>query len=179
MADPDSMRAADADRESTLALLRAASVDGRLTLEELARRAEMVHGSRTHGELSAATADLAPAAPAFEQRDRERAILSSLVREGRWRLAPHNRFDAILGSVRLDLREAVLPGPEVEIELHAVLGAAEVMLPEGVVVEVAGAGVLSSAGTRIAGDPPPGAPVVRIRCGGALSSFNVRTRARA
>ena len=179
MADPDSMRAADSDRESTLALLRTASVDGRLTIQELAQRAEMVQKSRTHGELSAATADLAPAAPPVGERGRERAILSSVARKGRWRLAPQNRFAAILGSVRLDLREAVLPGPEVDIELHAVLGAAEVLLPEGVDVEVSGAGVLSSADTKVTGGAPPGAPVVRIRCGGALSSFNVRTRVRA
>jgi Domain of unknown function (DUF1707) len=180
VADPGALRASDADRDRALELLREASVDGRLTVEELTERAERVQLARTHGDLAAATSDLAPAPPApaapVEESVQHRAILSSLVREGRWRPARRNRFVAVLGSVRLDMREAVLPGPEVEIDLVSVLGSAEVLLPEGVHVEVSGGGALSSEDVRIAGDPPPGAPVVRIRAGGALGSVAVRSR---
>jgi hypothetical protein len=180
VADPDALRASDADRDRALALLREASVDGRLTIEELTERAERVQLARTHGDLAAATGDLAPAPPApaapLEEVVRHRAILSNLVREGRWRPARRNRFVAVLGSVRLDMREAVLPGPEIELDLVAVLGSAEVLLPEGVHVEVSGGGALSSEDVRIAGDPAPGAPIVRIRVGGALGSVGVRSR---
>jgi hypothetical protein len=41
-----------ADRDIALALLREASVDGRLTLEDLADRAELVHTARTRNELA-------------------------------------------------------------------------------------------------------------------------------
>jgi Domain of unknown function (DUF1707)/Cell wall-active antibiotics response 4TMS YvqF len=169
--------ATDAERDSALALLRDASVDGRLTVEDLAERAELVHAARTRDDLSAATAGLerTPAPPADEV-DRQRALLSSLRREGRWRLAPRSRFSAVLGSVTIDLRQAVLPGPDVEIEARAILGSVTVVVPPGVEVDVSGAGVLSSEDVQVEGTPPAGAPVVRIRHSGMMGSLSVRSR---
>jgi hypothetical protein len=179
VADP--LLASDADRDIALALLREASVDGRLTLDDLAERAELVHRARTRDDVAAATAGLAPAVPApapDEGTEVHRAVLSSLVREGRWRLAPRNRFSAILGSVRLDLREAVLPGPVVEIEARAVLGSFELLVPEGVQVHVTGGAPLSSQDLRVEGTPREGAPLIRIHYSGALGSLAVRSRPR-
>jgi hypothetical protein len=171
--------ASDADREIALALLREASVDGRLTLEDLAERAEMVQVARTRDDVAAATAGLAPALPArTEGVVRQRAVLSSIDRGGRWRLAPRNRFSAILGSITLDMREAVLPGPEVEIDTRAVMGSIVILVPEGVHVEVTGGGPLSSQEVRVEGAPPEGAPVIRIRHRGALGTLGVRSRPR-
>jgi hypothetical protein len=171
--------ASDADRDIALALLREASVDGRLTLEDLAERAEMVHGARTLDDVAAATAGLAPPLPAPTATvEQQRALLSSLVRQGRWRLAPRNRFSAVLGSVKLDLREAILPGPELEIELRAVMGSVEVLVPEGVEVDLVGGAALSSQEVRVEGVPPVGAPLIRIRWSGSLSSLAIRSRPR-
>jgi hypothetical protein len=171
--------ASDADRDVALALLREASVDGRLTLDDLAERAEMVHAARTREDVAAATAGLAPALPTPSQdAEVHRAVLSSLAREGRWRLAPRSRFSAILGSVRLDLREAILPGPEVEIEVRAVLGSVELLVSEGTQVEISGGAPLSSEEVRVEGTPPDGAPLIRVRHGGALGSLAVRSRPR-
>jgi hypothetical protein len=50
--------AGDADRERTIALLRDATVEGRLTLDEFAGRVGGAELARTHGELEALTADL-------------------------------------------------------------------------------------------------------------------------
>ena len=170
--------ASDADRDIALALLREASVDGRLTLEDLAERAELVHAARTRDDVAAATAGLeTAAAPApVEEVVKHRALLSSFAREGRWRLSRQSRFSAVFGSVRLDLRDAVLPGPEVEIEAKAVFGSVEVMVPEGVVVEVSGGGALSSQEVRIQGATPEGAPVIRIHHRGVCGSLIVRSR---
>ena len=176
---PEPLLASDADRDIALALLREAAVDGRLTIEDLAERAELVHAARTRDNVAAATAGLAPAAIVLQAEQRHRALLSSLVREGRWPLAPRNRFSAILGSVRLDLREAVLPGPEVEIEVVPVLGTIEILVPEGVHVEVTGSGgLMSSQQLRLPGPAPAGAPVVRIRARGALGTLKVRCKPR-
>jgi hypothetical protein len=171
--------ASDADRDIALALLREASVDGRLTLEDLAERAELVHTARTRDEVAAATAGLAPALPAPRTEvQTQRALLSSIERDGRWRLAPRNRFSAVLGSVKLDLREAVLPGPEIEIEVHSVLGSVEVTVPEGVEVDLSGSAALSSQNLRVNGTPREGAPLIRIRYGGMLGSLEIRSRPR-
>jgi len=177
VADP--LLASDADRDIALAMLREASVDGRLTLEDLAERTELVHRARTRGEVAAATAGLAAALPAPRTGvERQRAVLSSIERRGRWRLAPRNRFTAVLGSIKLDMREAVLPRPEIEIEARLVLGSILITVPEGVLVELSGGGPLSSQNLRVEGSPPEGAPVIRIRFRGVAGSIEVRSRPR-
>ena len=177
MSEP--LLASDADRDIALALLREASVDGRLTLEDLAERTEIVHLARTRDDVAAATAGLAPALPGpTTEVAQQRAVLSSIERRGRWRLAPRNRFSAVLGSVKLDIREAVLAGPEIEIEARMVLGSIVVIVPEGVLVELSGGGPLSSQNLRVEGAPPEGAPVIRIRFRGLGGSIEIRSSPR-
>lgn len=183
------LRASDADRERALELLRQASVDGRLTVEELAERAERAAEARTHAELAAITADLLPAgtppSTAFgagvlgDRVEAHRATFASLERRGRWRLAPRSRYVATLGSVELDLRQAVLPGPEVEIELKAVLGSCELLVPPGTDVRVSGGNTLGSCSLHLGDElPSPGAPVVHVIVSGALGSVEVRCEQR-
>jgi len=194
------LRASDDDREAVAALLRQASVDGRLTVEELAERAALAHAARTHDELAAITADLGPyAAPGHVATsdptgargrarrggttanavapplERHRAVLSSFERRGRWSLAPRSRFATVLGSVQVDLRQARLPGPEVVIELRATLGSAELLVPPGTDVRVSGSTTLGSCELHLGDDPPPaGAPIVHVVVGGWLGSVEVR-----
>jgi hypothetical protein len=171
--------ATDAERDAALALLREASVDGRLTLEDLADRAEMVHVARTREDLAAATTGLELAAvPASEQIEQQRAVLSSVSRKGRWRLARRSRFSALLGSVDLDLREAIMPAAEIEIEVRAVLGSVDILVPEGVEVLPSGGGLLFSQDIRVPATGLAGAPVLRLRVSGALGSVSVRSRPR-
>jgi uncharacterized protein DUF1707/cell wall-active antibiotic response 4TMS protein YvqF len=176
----DGLRASDADRDAALALLREASVDGRLTLEELTERAELVSGAKTRGELAAATADLAAPAPApVAEVTKERALFSTTKRQGRWRIAQRSRYSAVFGNVKLDLRDAVLPGPEIEIEARAIFGGVEILLPEGVHVELTGKGALSGQELKLEGGAPAeGGPVIRIHHRGAFGSLYVRSKPR-
>jgi Domain of unknown function (DUF1707)/Domain of unknown function (DUF4190) len=57
-----SMRAATADRERTVDVLKAAFTEGRLTQDECEQRAGQAFGARTYAELATLTADL-PAGP--------------------------------------------------------------------------------------------------------------------
>ena len=173
-------RASDAERERALAALRAASVEGRLTVEELADRAERVERARTQRDLARILGDLPRAAArAPEAPPRERAVLSSLRRAGRFQPAPRTRYTAVLGSVDVDLRRASLPAEgQVEIELRSILGAARLHVPPGVEVLVTGGGLLCSRDVRIDAAAPPGAPVVRVRTRGFLGSLAVRCRPR-
>jgi hypothetical protein len=59
---PGQMRAATADRERAIDVLKAAFAEGRLTQDEYTDRVGRVYASRTYGELGALTADL-PAGP--------------------------------------------------------------------------------------------------------------------
>jgi hypothetical protein len=58
------MRAAQADREQAITVLKAAYAQGRLTKDELEARAGQAFASRTYAELAALTADLPAASPA-------------------------------------------------------------------------------------------------------------------
>ena len=56
--DHGGLRASHADRERVIGTLKAAFVQGRLTMDELDARAGQVYASRTYAELAAVTADI-------------------------------------------------------------------------------------------------------------------------
>jgi len=60
--DPE-LRASDAERESTVTLLREHGAAGRLDVEELEQRVGAAYAARTHGQLSGLLADLPARAP--------------------------------------------------------------------------------------------------------------------
>jgi hypothetical protein len=63
------LRAAHADREQAITVLKAAYAQGRLTKDELEARAGQAFASRTYAELAALTADLPAASPAATGSD--------------------------------------------------------------------------------------------------------------
>jgi Domain of unknown function (DUF1707) len=67
------LRASDAERESTVTLLRKHGTDGRLDVEELEQRVGAAYQARTHGDLAALLEDL-PRAPAVTTPRRDRPI---------------------------------------------------------------------------------------------------------
>ena len=71
------LRASDADRESTAALLRRGHAEGRLDTAELEERMERCYASRTLAELDGLVHDLAP--PRAPARPRGRPGLLVLV----------------------------------------------------------------------------------------------------
>jgi hypothetical protein len=183
MADQPPQRVGDAERERAVDVLREASVDGRLTLEELAERAELAHAARTRDELAAVTADLAPVpaeatalVPAAPEPERHRVVCSALRRFGRYALPPRTRYALVFGTLQLDLREAVLAGPAAEIEVRNVFGTATLIVPEHVDVQVVGGAAFGTSDVRLPPElPPPGAPVVRVRVSGLGGTVRVRT----
>jgi hypothetical protein len=52
------MRAAHADRERTVDVLKAAYAEGRLSAEEYSQRFDLAHGAQTYGQLAHLVADL-------------------------------------------------------------------------------------------------------------------------
>ena len=186
-------RASDAEREAVVARLRHAAGEGRLTVEELAERIDAAYAAKTHAELEPLTADLpapAPAPggsapptgapPAPPARRGSSLILGGLgggARTGRWRVPESVTIVNVLGGADLDLREAVLEAPEVEITVWSVLGGSTITVPEGVHVELGGFAMLGANQMRVGGPPPgPGAPVVRVKAWSLLGGTDVRTK---
>ena len=186
-------RASDAEREAVVARLRDAAGEGRLTVEELAERVDAAYAAGTREELEPLTADLPAAAPGASPAavgegmpvGAAGATAPSVVlgilgggdRRGRWRVPERMTVVNVLGGADLDLREATLAAPEVEIRVFSVLGGSDVIVPEGVHVELGGFAVLGGNDLKLTGPPPPpGAPVVRVRAWSLLGGTDVRTQ---
>src|SRR5215207_5971474 len=105
MADPPALRVSDADREATVARLREAAGEGRLTVDELDERVELAYAARTEADLLALGADLpapAPGTPAVSRAGPERddwvvAVMSGASRKGRWRVRRRTTVLALMG----------------------------------------------------------------------------------
>lgn len=169
-----------------VALLTEAAGDGRLTLGEHAERAGKAYAARTLGELSALTADLAAPAAQPIRLDHRRSVAAVFARDrrdGRWVVPESFPVTAIFGEVVLDLREALLQGPRVTIFATVIAGHIELIVPEGVAVQITGTSVLSRKSIR--GDAPPvpapgqapGMPVIEVRTfavGGTVKAITPR-----
>jgi Domain of unknown function (DUF1707)/Cell wall-active antibiotics response 4TMS YvqF len=175
------VRASDADREATMARLRDAAGEGRLTLEELAQRIEAADGARTRGELAVLEADL-PAAeprrrPPTPARRRLYGILGGDTLSGPFQLSGECRVINIMGGADLDLTQAVLTEGEVTLRVFSLMGGSNIHVPDGVHVEHSGFGLLGwDEVEQPAGNEalPPGAPVVRIRSVSILGGTDVK-----
>ncbi|MDQ1461301.1 MAG: hypothetical protein QOI08_2785, partial [Actinomycetota bacterium] len=168
MGELPALRASDADRERTVALLREHAAVGRLTLEEFTERMSTAYLARTHDELAALARDL-PAVPQAHAASRRRptrfllALLGSSTREGRIRVP--RRIGCLMGfgNIDLDLRQATLETDVTTIVAFGAFGAIDVYVPEGVEVDLHGFALGGHRQVR-GNDPLPvaGTPLVRV-----------------
>ena len=174
------MRASDAEREAVVERLRIASVEGRLTFEELTERSEAAYAAVTRGELDRITADLpgmgAPGAnPAPRQEKRK---FSAVMGDCKERIV--GRIDgpleavAVMGDVELDLRGAQVPTGEIAVTATAVMGDVKIIVPDGVSVELSGHAFLGDRRVKVR-EPRPGArvPVVRVTAHAVMGDVKI------
>jgi hypothetical protein len=178
VSDPPQLRVSDAEREAAVARLRQAGGEGRLTFEELADRVGRADTARTRADLDALVADLPAtrpeAAPAARKERRwVVAVMGGAERKGEWRPARHTNVVTVMGGAALDLRNARIDGPELEITAVTVMGGIEVIVPEGVQVEVTGFALLGGNTAPRPGPISPGAPVVRVRAYSFMGGIGV------
>lgn len=185
---PRDVRASDEDRHKVADLLRDAAGEGRLSLEELDERLDGVYKAKTYAELEPYVRDLpvatagTPNPTAMPMRAPHAgqsvnriggnpttsvsiAIMSGAVRKGPWVVPPAYTAIAFWGGVELDLREARFAEREVTIRAFAVMGGIEITVPDDVIVDVTGVGIMGGFDHSISGtadNAPPGAPVVRV-----------------
>jgi len=90
------------------------------------------------------------------------AILGNAELRGRWR--PHGSTSAVavLGESTVDLQGVEFEGDELVISAVSALGTVEIIVPEGVEVDLRGIAILGERRDRTDGTVIPGAPVVRI-----------------
>ena len=180
------MRASDADRERVAQVLHDALGEGRITMHELEERLDTVYAAKTIGELAPVTSDL-PAeanqpAEAHQAQAHVRtgpdsrigghagshtsiALMSGAARKGNWVLPAQHNSLALMGGVEIDLREARFAEKQCTITAVAIMGGIEIVVPEDVIVEVNGIGLMGAFESTDKGGsntPPPTAPRVKV-----------------
>ena len=167
MAEPDSVRASDSERDAAASRLQAAFAEGRLDDAEFDERMRAALAARTRTDLALLTTDLPAEAPApvpgAQQPGRFAVTFkSSLRRAGRWRVPEHYTTLVYKGSGVIDLRAAELTAHETTISAVAYKSRISILVPPGIRVETGGLGV--STGSNGPEEPPsPTAPVVHVR----------------
>ncbi len=106
------------------------------------------------------------------------AVFSGQKRTGPWELPRHMRVAAVMGSVELDLREAVMAEGEIEIEIFCLFGSVEICVPPGVQVECDGDAFAGEFGYSPDSMfmPQLGAPRVRITGSATFGEVKCETR---
>lgn len=176
-------RVADADRDRTVTTLREHVVVGRITLDEFSERVSGALVARTRGDLEALLADLP--ARAYQEPDgtRRRArrwivgIMSGATAKGRWRAGGHTTAIAIMGGCELDLRHAEIDGPEVVINAFAIMGGIDIVVPEGIDVELAGFAIMGGRHSRIRDVPIiDGSPRIIVRAFPIMGGVEIKSK---
>lgn len=79
-----------------------------------------------------------------------------------------------MGGARLDFTEVDLPGGVTEIDFFCLMGSLDIIVPEGVRVELSGLPVMGSVDNRTRIPEIKDAPVLKIRGVALMSSVDVK-----
>lgn len=203
--DPRDLRISDADRHRVAEVLREAAGEGRLDLDELEERLEGAYGAKTYRDLIPLTADLPaqqqgphlpgrlPPPPVPEgPRPAYRplvghapvyltsvAVMSECRRVGVWETGVSHTATAFMGSVLLDLRQAVLPAGGLVIHANVLMGSVRVVVDARTAVVIEGnalMGIYAETGSRVPARIDAGSPVLRVRGVALMGSVEVRRK---
>ncbi len=182
-------------REQTIqALIRSFAAD-QLAVEDFEGRLDRAHRARDAAALESLTADLTePAAPAtatapvvhrpppppatVRERQVLAAVLGGVERKGAWTPARRTTTVAIMGGVHLDFREAALGPGVTEIDIFAMMGGTEIIVPPGLTIDSDGVAILGGweHGPGQSPSADPDAPVLRITGLTLLGGVEIKVR---
>lgn len=187
------LRIGHAERDRAVTVLRDAAGDGRLTLEELDGRLGRAMAARTADDLAEVLADLVPRAQLVSMIDPSAAVPSGapgsswdhpleltarwddVKRAGPWDVPPFLEVNPVASNVKLDLVDARITCPVVDISLIGGAGDLVLVVPQGFGVDVthltSGMGSIRSS---VPSRPQPGHPQVVVRGAVKLGSVKVR-----
>ena len=173
--------ASDAEREATMERLREAAGAGRLTLEELADRLGAASEARSREQLAQLTCDLPPEhdlahAHVVAAPEHVASVFGDVQRHGRWVVPARSRWRSVFGDVVLDLRDAHVPASAVTIDASSVFGDIDLLVPEGVVVEVRSRSTFGNVEQDAGQSGAFGAPHVVLTGGTVFGDVRVRAR---
>ena len=161
------------ERNTVLSALVQATSQGQLTLEEFGRRTDVVLTTGSREDLQAATGGLS-IPPSGRVKRHWFVPFGNRILRGRFSLAPKTGAIMLMSEIHLDLRGAVLLGPEPVIKVKVLMGNLRVLVPTGIPVEVderslfGGRQITSYGPSRTAARP-----LLRVKMIGFLGSVKV------
>jgi hypothetical protein len=200
--DPSRLRVSDEDRHKVAEVLRQAAGEGRIDLDELDERLEATYGAKTYGDLVPITADLPvrmtgslpapppsvppavrpaasqPAVPAATYES-SMSFMGDCSRRGVWRVPEQHTAFSMMGSVTLDLREAVFGANEVTINAVAIMAGIDIIVNQWTQVIVDGVGIMgdfSQSRDKAPAELTAGSPVVRVKGLALMAGVNVQRK---
>jgi len=192
--EPARLRISDEERHQVAEVLRQAAGEGRIDLDELDERLEATFSAKTYADLVPITADLpaqgtrqpatantaaTPATLSQPSYQSSFAMMSETRRSGPWQVGPHHVSFALMGSVLLDLRQAIFASREITINASALMGSVEVIVNPQTVVVCDGMGFMgdfSESRSRTPLEATPDSPVVRVKGLAIMGAVNIKRR---
>ena len=189
------IRRAQETRERVIARLSDHFAHDALDVDEFERRVTVAQTSDNPADIEALLADLPEVAgptapvpavvptvvpallPAERDRDTLYAIFGGIDRRGAWTVPRRMKIVAIMGA-HLDLREARFPPGVVELDVTAVMGGIEIVVPPGLAVQMHGSAIMGGFADvdRAPANPDPDAPLLRVRGLTMMGGVNVSMR---
>jgi hypothetical protein len=183
-------------RDRAIAALSDAFAHDVLDVEEFERRVTVAHTSEASAEILALIADLpsstdaiarvpvalAPAEPTTigeaAATQTMYAIMGGVDRRGAWTVPQRWRVIAMMGGAQLDLREARFPAGVIDLEVKAVFGGVQIIVPPGLAVEVHGTAIMGGFQNvnRAPAHPDPDAPLLRVHGIAIMGGVDIHMR---
>lgn len=137
-----------------------------------------VQGDTDQGRLAHARGYSVTSASQVEERGFVVACLGGSSRRGRWTPARRNYAVAVMGGAELDFREAVFGPGVTEVQVYALWGGVDIIVPPGINVESHGIAIM--AGFDHSADSPPtgnpNQPTLRITGLAVMAGVDVSVR---
>lgn len=168
-------RISDDDRDTAVERLHEAFAEGYITREEMDERLQLALTATTRG-------DLVPVLDSLPDKDAGATVeieaRGGLIRRrGGWRVPRTFKIESEYGRVQLDLAQAIIEYPVVDIELRLQYGRALIVLPRGATVDYDG---LSAAWKQPVYQAPrrggTGGPHIRISGAMGFGRLTIRHR---
>ncbi|MDA3937906.1 MAG: DUF1707 domain-containing protein [Spirochaetia bacterium] len=163
-------------REEAIKKLELNFAHGYLEVEEFESRLDLALNTTLPQDLTRITSDLSLIPAVSENstdininRGKVRSeelfigILSGIDRKGVWKPARKNKVFALMGGVDLDFSEAVFPPGVTEVEFLCLMAGLDIIVPEGINVEVKGFPIMGGIDKKVSDEHYPGRPTLRIQ----------------
>jgi hypothetical protein len=180
-------------REQVIARLSECYASDVLDVDELDRRLDLAHGARTVAELDALLADLAAPTtstalvvagsraiddPNRADHKKLRVMMSAIERKSRWLVPRHLDVRVFWGSAELDFRDASIGPGTTTLDVRVTMASLELILPPWLAIDCDVSSFMGSVEERhrLASEPDPAAPLLRVVGSVRLGSLEIFTR---